>query len=167
RDCNVSVSFTGTASDPENGNLSASIAWTEGASPLTGSPGSTASKTFACTNNPSELHTINAKVTDLGGLSANSSVTITVVNNAVPAAPTSLQAKVSGSTVTLTWNWTGSVGTGYRIQRKPKNNNLTWTTLADLSGTSTKTFANNPGAGQWQYRVFALNNALLSASSNI
>ena len=68
-----SVTFTGTASDTEDGDLSASLAWT---SSLDGNLGSGAS--FSTSGLSTGTHTVTAAVTDSGGLSGDATVTITV-----------------------------------------------------------------------------------------
>ncbi len=70
------VLFTGTATDSEDGDLSAAIQWT---SSLDGPLGTGASITSSLT---SGTHTITASVTDSGGKTATASVSITV--NAPP-----------------------------------------------------------------------------------
>lgn len=93
------VTFTGSASDVQDGDLSASIAWT---SSLQGNLGTGAS--FSKSNLVAGTHTITAQVTDAGGLTISSSVTITVQNTA-PAvsitAPANGAIYNQGATVTL------------------------------------------------------------------
>ena len=59
----ASVSFSGTASDAEDGNLAANLAWT---SSLDGAIGTGA--TFSTTGLAVGSHTVSAAVTDSGGL---------------------------------------------------------------------------------------------------
>jgi len=68
----ASISFTGTASDTEDGDLTASLSWT---SDIDGSieSGGSFSKTLS-----DGTHTITADVTDSAGASGSSSVTVTV-----------------------------------------------------------------------------------------
>ncbi len=81
----VSVNFTGTATDTQDGTISANLAWT---SSINGSIGSGAS--FSTSTLSVGSHTITASVTDSGGLpgSAQISITInstgTVLQNGVP-----------------------------------------------------------------------------------
>ena len=67
------VSFTGTANDTEDGNISASLSWT---SSLDGSIGSGAS--FSTNTLSVGSHTITASVTDSGGASGSDNISITV-----------------------------------------------------------------------------------------
>ena len=68
-----SVTFSGTASDPEDGNLSASLSWS---SSIDGSLGSGASVSTSALSLGS--HTITASVTDSDSLSGSDSITISV-----------------------------------------------------------------------------------------
>ncbi len=80
-DAGTSVGFTGTASDTEDGDISASLAWS---SNLDGAVGSGASFSTAALSVGS--HTLTASVTDSGGLGGSDVITVTV--NAVNTAPT-------------------------------------------------------------------------------
>ncbi|HEV8382690.1 MAG TPA: hypothetical protein VGQ29_13970 [Gemmatimonadales bacterium] len=67
------VTFTGTATDPESGNLTASLQWTSSRDGTIGSGGS-----FTTTTLSAGTHTITASVTDGGGLQGSASITLTV-----------------------------------------------------------------------------------------
>ena len=84
-DAGTSVSFSGSASDPEDGNLSGGLSWS---SSLDGSIGSGAS--FSTSGLSVGSHTITASVTDSGGLSdsAQVSITVTVPTNNPPSVST-------------------------------------------------------------------------------
>ncbi len=68
----ATITFTGTASDTEDGDLSGSIAWK---SDLDGGFGTGASVSYALSEG---VHTITATVTDSGGLSDEAEITVTV-----------------------------------------------------------------------------------------
>ena len=68
-----SVTFAGSASDTEDGDLSASLAWS---SNLDGSLGTGAS--FSTSGLSTGTHTVTASVTDSGGLSGDATVSLTV-----------------------------------------------------------------------------------------
>ncbi|MCB1055201.1 MAG: M36 family metallopeptidase [Acidobacteria bacterium] len=69
----ASVSFAGTATDAEDGNISGSLSW---ASSLDGPIGSGAS--FSTSGLSVGSHTITASVTDSGGLPGSDSITVTI-----------------------------------------------------------------------------------------
>lgn len=68
------ITFSGSAMDNQDGNISGSISWN---SSIDGSLGSGASITAFLSD---ETHTITATVTDSGGLTATESITVTVGN---------------------------------------------------------------------------------------
>ncbi len=89
------ISFSGTAADTEDGDLSASINWSlnaDGSNPF-GEGASAELSTLSVGQ-----HTIYASVTDSGGLTAFASVTVTVNANAEPTV--SIDAPAGGSTFT-------------------------------------------------------------------
>ncbi|MEM8964544.1 MAG: matrixin family metalloprotease, partial [Acidobacteriota bacterium] len=71
----TSVSFSGSASDAEDGSLTGSLAWS---SSLDGSIGSGGS--FSTSSLSVGSHTITASVTDSGGLSGNDSISLTITS---------------------------------------------------------------------------------------
>jgi hypothetical protein len=99
-----SITFVGTASDSEDGDISASISWTSDRDGFIGSGG-----TMATTALTVGSHTISAVVTDSGGRSATASIAITVnpvSANTAPvvtiAAPADAATFVRGSSITFT-----------------------------------------------------------------
>ncbi|TMA69280.1 MAG: DNRLRE domain-containing protein, partial [Deltaproteobacteria bacterium] len=74
----AAVTFTGAATDAENGNLSSQIQWT---SSLDGPLGTGASVTLSSLR--SGIHTITARVADAGGLTAQAQITVNVLNTPV------------------------------------------------------------------------------------
>ena len=87
----ASVTVTGSAADAEDGDLTSGLSWT---SSLDGAIGSGGSATWS----PSEgTHTISGSVTDSGGKTGSSSITITV-GNASPVV--TISSPSSGATVT-------------------------------------------------------------------
>ena len=99
------VTFTGTATDAEQGNLSASIAWT---SSLNGSLGSGAS--VSTTSLSQGTHTITASVIDGGGLPGSASITVTI-NAAPPPPPPNPCA--TPTPAGFTKSWIGDVSTDW------------------------------------------------------
>jgi hypothetical protein len=101
-DSGASVSFSGSASDTEDGNLTASLVWTSDLDGPIGSGGSFSSSTLSV-----GTHIITASVTDSGGLGGNDSVSITVQEAEPPGSfQLSVRAyKVKGSQhADLTWS---------------------------------------------------------------
>jgi len=68
-----SITFTGTASDPQEGDLSAQIAWSSSLDGALGTGASITTSTLSVGN-----HTITAAVTDLDGFTGSDSISITV-----------------------------------------------------------------------------------------
>ncbi len=68
----TSVAFAGTASDPEDGNLTSSLAWASNRDGAIGNGGS-----FSATLSVG-THTITAAVTDSGGLQGSDQITVTI-----------------------------------------------------------------------------------------
>jgi subtilisin family serine protease len=167
--CPATVSAFGKASDPKDGDLSGSITWMSDAGAVFGT-GGTASKSYACTE--AGNHNITAKVTNSGGVSDTSTITVSIVNPNLPAAPSNLAATVNGSNVILTWTDNSSNESGFRLERK-KSGGGSWTTInssiGPATGTgSTVTYTDSPGKGNWQYRVSAFNTTYgTSAPSNV
>jgi hypothetical protein len=95
-----SVTFTASATDTEDGNLSAAIAWS---SDIDGALGSGASVTATLSLG---THVVEANVTDASGATATASVTVTVEPNQPPtvtiSAPTSGTTVTEGESVTFT-----------------------------------------------------------------
>jgi hypothetical protein len=85
----TSVTFSGTATDAEDGDLSSSISWTSSIDGVIGA-GSSFSNTLSV-----GIHTITASVTDSGGASASDSITVTV------EAPPGPEDTVSISSITF------------------------------------------------------------------
>lgn len=92
------IHFSGTATDPQEGDLSALLQWV---SSIDGSIGSGSS--FTLTTLSPGTHVITATVTDYGGLSAHDTVSI-VVNELICPAPGSAVFSYTGPYVDkLTW----------------------------------------------------------------
>jgi Subtilase family len=150
--CNTSVGFTGSAADPEDGNISASLVWTDNAAPL--GSGASFARTYTCSETGN--HAIVASVTDSGGASDSDTITINIVDPGIPNAPSNLTVSVNG-VVTLTWLDNSDNEDGFLLERKPKGNNP-WDpvkTLPANTGNGTVTTTDNPLRGNWDYRVRA------------
>jgi extracellular elastinolytic metalloproteinase len=100
----TAITFTGTASDAEDGDLTAAISWSSSIDGALGTGGSVNAILSAGT------HTITASVTDSGGLGANDSITVTVNQPANTAPTVTITAPPDGTTVTegTSINFTGT-----------------------------------------------------------
>jgi hypothetical protein len=85
------VTFSGSATDKEDGNLSARLSWTSSIDGNLGT-GSSFSKTLSL-----GTHTITARVTDSGGTTTSSSVTVTVTAYVNSAPVVTISSPVNGS----------------------------------------------------------------------
>jgi len=147
----TAVTFTGSATDQQDGNLTASMVWSSSLSGQLGIGGSVVAILPVGTN------TITASVTDSGGLTVTKQVTVTVASAPVPPAPApsptpstmTLSAtgyKVKGSQrVDLTWS-----GTSSAMIDVYRNNTLISTTANDGAQSDA---INKKGSGTYSYRV--------------
>ncbi len=71
----ASITFSGTANDAEDGNISASLTWTSSINGIIGSGASFSTSSLSAGN-----HTITASVTDSGGLPGSAQITLTVTS---------------------------------------------------------------------------------------
>lgn len=157
--CGVTVTFTATAADNEEGSIS-SISWTDNGQPM--GSASTVTKTYSCSQAGS--HAIAASAKDSKDLSGSDAITITIYDGSIPAAPSSLKASVSGAVVTLTWSDNSTNEDGFRVEYKSKT--LGWSPAVTV-GTDVKTATHSPGKGNYSYRVLALKGDQASAPSNV
>jgi hypothetical protein len=158
----IIVTFGGTASDPEQGNLSSSIAWS---SNLVGNLG--AGATISTSALGTGVHTITARVVDLGGLVATATRQVTVGSSPPPTppnAPTTFRVRrQSAGLASLTWRDNSTNETGFEIerQRRSGSNWLETTTLTTPANAVATT--NNAGPGTFRYRIRARNGSAASA----
>ncbi len=160
-----SVSFSASASDAEDGSLSASIVWT---SSLDGVIGSGAS--FSTSSLSVGTHSVTASVSDSGGLNASDAVTITV-ESAPTASPPPTPGSVSASTIangTVRVTWADVSGeTSYEIRRQERvGRSWTNTTVVGSVGADVTSFVNSVSPSRYRYSVRAVNASGASAWSN-
>jgi extracellular elastinolytic metalloproteinase len=150
------VTFSGSASDTEDGDISGSLVWT---SSLDGQIGTGASFTTSALSAGS--HTITASVTDSGGASGSDSISISVV--AVTGGGISLSAtgyKVQGRHHTdLTWS--GATSTNVDVYR---NGSVITTTANDGAHTDA---TNNRGGATYSYQVCEAGTATCSNTVSV
>ncbi len=105
----VAFNLAGSASDAQQGSMSASIQWVlDGVTTIAN--GANATATISAIGS----HTITARVTDNGGLTSTQQVSVTVVSAPPPTAPPPTTpptgyCALSGSS---SWEWISSVGSG-------------------------------------------------------
>jgi hypothetical protein len=136
----TAVSFSGSASDTQDGSLTAALAWT---STIDGAIGTGGAFTKVLT---AGNHTIKATVTDSGGMTTVRQISVTV--NAPSSGGGTLTAKgrknKGSQAVDLSWN--GVSGSSLDVYR----NSTKWTTPND--GTETDAI-NKKGGGSYTYKV--------------
>jgi hypothetical protein len=137
----TSITFTGSASDPEDGDLTSSLAWI---SSLDGSIGT--GGTFS-TSSLSQGHTITASATDSGGLTGSASVTITVTASG-GGSGISLSAtayKVKGEKY-ADLAWSGTTSTSVDVYRNGSK-------VATTTGSTYTDGSLGKGGGSATYKV--------------
>ena len=146
------ISFSGSASDTQDGNLSSNINWT---SSIDGSIGTGASFSRPLS---SGTHVITATVTDGGGLSASNQVSVTVADPPTPSSAitgpslTARGYKVKGNQ-TVDLSWSGLSAGSVTISR---NGNVILATANDGAETDR---INKKGNGSYTYQVCAADTA--------
>ncbi len=158
----TSITFTGTATDTQDGTLTASLSWTSSLQGAIGTGG-----TFSRSDLVVGTHVITASVTDSGGLTGTATRTITVQNPppAPPAAPSNLTAtRLSLGTARLNWTDNANNETGFDIERQQRVGGR-WTNTVTIGplAANTVTYTDSPGSSRWRYRVRATNSAGASA----
>lgn len=156
------VSFSGSANDAQDGNVTASLQWTSSIDGSIGSGGS-----FSRALSPG-VHTITASVVDSVGLVGSSQVTITVSAQSTSSAPTSgpmLTArgyKVKG-VQTVDLKWSGLDASSVDIYR---NGSVVMGASANDSGETDN--LNKKGGGvTYTYQVCAAGSATCTNSASV
>ena len=154
----ASVTFSGGATDAEDGNLSGSVVWT---SSLNGQIGTGAS--FSISTLSIGTHTITASVTDSGNLSNAATVSVTIQDNQPPATPPAAPSGLtvsggSGRTAILNWSDNSNNETGFQIRRQTRVGG-SWSSAVVVGsvGEGVTQFVDSPGSGRFRYSVRAVN----------
>ncbi len=152
------VTFSATASDAQDGDISGSVQW---ASNLNGPLGGGANISRQLIPG---THTITATVTDSGQLTDVAQITVTITQTQQPeppAAPTSPLIKNMGNgTARVRWTDNSSNEDGFEIQRQARIGNAwTNTTVVATTGSDTTEHIDPCGAGKFRYRIRAFNAA--------
>ncbi len=120
-----SVSFSGSATDAEDGSLTGSLSWSSNLDGGIGSGGS-----FATSSLSEGTHTITASVSDSGGLSASDTVSITI--NAAPnTAPVVTITTPSGNISVVEGTSVSFAGTATDAEDGPLTGSLSWSSNLD------------------------------------
>jgi hypothetical protein len=146
------INFAGSATDSEDGDIGANLAWT---SSLDGPIGNGAA--FSTSSLGAGAHTITASVTDSGGLPGSDAITVTVNGppNTPPVAnPQSVSSdEDNGLAITLTGSDGDSDPLTFAIVSGPSSGslsgtapNVTYTPNANFNGADSFTFKANDGS---------------------
>jgi len=138
----TAVSFTGSASDTQDGSLTAALAWT---SNIDGAIGSGGAFTRVLT---AGSHTIKATVTDSGGLTTVRQITVTVNAPSTGAGTLTARGRKNKGMQAVDLSWNGMSGTSLDVYR----NSTKWTTPNDGSETDA---INKKGSATYTYKVCA------------
>lgn len=159
----ASITFSGSSSDTQDGNLSAGLIWT---SSLQGQIGTGAS--FSRSDLVTGTHTVTASSTDSGGLVGTATVQIIITDptSTPPTAPSGLSAtNLNSGRARLNWSDNSNNETGFEIQRET-GSGRNWTNLVTINvGANTTTYTDTPGRAKHRYRIRAVNAAGQSAWS--
>ena len=134
----TAVSFSGSASDTQDGSITAKLAWT---SSIDGAIGTGGAFTKVLT---AGSHTIKATVTDNGGLTTVKQITVTI--NATTGGTLKATGRKNKGSQTVDLSWSGLSGSSLDVYR----NSTKWTTANDGSETDP---INKKGAGSYTYKV--------------
>jgi len=150
-----------TATDREDGDLSARIVWS---SSVDGELGTGAMLTISTLS--VGRHMITARVTDEGGLQHSLLRTVTVRPPPPPLAPAYFLARMTApGAASLTWVDRATNELGFEVERQQRINGVwTQTTTQTVSANMVQT-ADAPGTGVWRWRVRAVGSTGLSAWS--
>ncbi len=156
----VAVTFAGSASDLQDGALTAGMTWTSSLQGQIGVGGSFTTSTLVL-----GTHVITARATDSGGLTTSVTRNVTIAAPVAPTAPDRLRLTRSGTTVTASWRDRSTNETGFQVRRERQVNGVfTEQVVVGNVGANVTSFA-NAGliAGTYRYSVRAVNGSAGSA----
>ncbi|MCW5776048.1 MAG: S8 family serine peptidase [Phycisphaeraceae bacterium] len=146
------VTFSGTAIDPEDGNISSQIVWVSHADGVIGTGANVTTSSLSL-----GIHYMMPSVTDSGGLTDDDFFSIQIVPASIPNAPTIVSGEEGnpGQGVVV-WADNSNNETGFQIQRQQKvAGKWVSNTIVGSVGPNVTTFIDNVGQGGWRYRVRA------------
>jgi hypothetical protein len=149
------VSFSGSASDPEDGNLTSSLAWTSSKDGAIGTGG-----TFSKSNLSVGEHVVTASVKDKNGAEGSASVTITVSAQTTTSFTLSARAYKVQGLQKVDLKWYGATSGWVAIARRSGSGS--WSTINTVKNNAGATAAapnsytdniNARGGGSYSYRL--------------
>ena len=158
----VAVTFTGSATDLQDGALTAGMTWTSSLQGVIGTGGSFTTSTLSL-----GTHVITARATDSGGLTTSVTRNVTIAAPVAPIAPDRLRLVRSGTTVTASWRDRSTNETGFEVRREVQVNGVfTNPVVVGAVGSNVVSFANTGvTTGVYRYAVRAVNGSAASAWS--
>ncbi|MBX3096147.1 MAG: S8 family serine peptidase [Fimbriimonadaceae bacterium] len=156
------ITFTGTAIDAQDGNLTASLVWTSNLNGQIGTGGSFVNSTLSA-----GVHVITAWVVDSGNMPGEAQITFTVNVVTIPVAPSEMRiSKDNPTTLRVVWLDNSNNENGFEVYREQFVANQ-WTNPTTFNvGANLKSYTDHPGTGRFRYRVRAYNGAGASTWSN-
>jgi len=156
----TAVTLAGSASDPQDGVLTASLQWTSSLQGALGTGGS-----VLVSNLVAGTHVITASVTDSSGLSGSAQRTITVQAPSV-AAPSGLGvSKFSATAARLTWVDNSNNETAFEFQRETLSGKIWINQITFTSAANTTSTTDTVPKGSFRYRIRSVNASAASAWS--
>ncbi len=153
------VTFTASASDNEDGDISAGLIWTSNLQGEIGTGASFSTSALIVGN-----HVVTASVTDSDGADGDDTVTVNVEAQgggdtppATPGRPRILSQ--GGGTVLVTWADNSDNEDQFEVQRQTRIGRNWTTTRTIVVGENVTSAQDTPGTGRFRYRVRAGNAA--------
>lgn len=157
----TSITFTASAGDEVDGDISTTIEWS---SNLAGALGTGASISATLSVG---THTVTASATDSGDATGSDVVVVTVEPDlgTPPAAPSNLgAANGQNGTAVLTWSDNSTDEDDFEILREKQHKSGRWqSTTSLLAGAGATTLTDSSGTGTFRYSIRARNAAGSSA----
>jgi subtilisin family serine protease len=155
----TAITFTGSATDAEDGDRTASLVWT---SNLQGQIGVGA--TFIVSNLAAGTHTITARATDTAGLAGTLTRSISVTAPVAPTTPTGLRLTRTVNTVSVSWTDRSNNESGFQIRREQRVAGV-WMNIITVGSVAANivSFLNTGvPTGEYRYSVRAVNGVTAS-----
>jgi hypothetical protein len=149
-----------TASDYQDGDVSAGIQWS---SNLQGFLGTGAN--LALTNLAPGAHILRASAVDSGNTIGYATVNLIVSSLPPPSTPSAPSASKAQGAVRVQWSYSPADVTTFEIQRQQKVGKSWGTAVDSGSYMGVTACTDSPGSGTWRYRIRARNAAGVSAWS--